>query len=69
MGKGVLKAVENVNKVLGPALIGKDPTDQNGLDELMLNLDGTPNKENLGANAILGPPDLQHRVALGLAFG
>lgn len=54
MGKGVLKAVENVNKVLGPALIGKDPTDQNGLDELMLNLDGTPNKENLGANAILG---------------
>lgn len=54
MGKGVLKAVENVNKVLGPALIGKDPTDQEGLDSLMINLDGSPNKGNLGANAILG---------------
>jgi enolase len=54
MGKGVLKAVENVNKVLGPALVGKDPTDQKGLDDLMLSLDGTPNKGNLGANAILG---------------
>ena len=54
MGKGVLKAVENVNKVLAPALVGKDPTDQKGLDDLMLSLDGTPNKGNLGANAILG---------------
>lgn len=41
-------------QVLGPALIGKDPTDQEGLDGLMLNLDGTPNKANLGANSILG---------------
>jgi len=54
MGKGVLKAVENVNKVLGPALLGKDPADQEGLDALMNQLDGTPNKGNLGANAILG---------------
>ena len=37
-----------------PALLGKDPTDQSGLDQLMLDLDGTPNKTNLGANAILG---------------
>jgi enolase len=43
-----------VNKVLGPSLIGKDPTNQEGLDEIMLKLDGTPNKGNLGANSILG---------------
>ena len=42
------------DSTLGPALIGKDPTDQEGLDQLMLDLDGTPNKTNLGANAILG---------------
>jgi enolase len=44
MGKGVLKAVENVNKVLAPALVGKDPTDQEGLDALMIKLDGSANK-------------------------
>lgn len=54
LGKGCLKAVENVNSVLGPAMIGKDPSEQNALDQLMLDLDGTPNKGNLGANAILG---------------
>ncbi|CAM9690352.1 unnamed protein product, partial [Phaeothamnion confervicola] len=54
MGKGVLNAVENVNNVLGPALIGKDVTDQEGLDKLMIELDGTSNKGKLGANAILG---------------
>jgi len=54
MGKGVVGAVGHVNNTLAPALIGKDPTDQEGLDELMINLDGTPNKGNLGANAILG---------------
>ena len=54
MGKGVVGAVKNVNDVLGPALIGKDPTDQSGLDRIMLDLDGTPNKSKLGANAILG---------------
>ncbi|KAG5189801.1 enolase [Tribonema minus] len=54
MGKGVSKAVENVNKVLAPALMGKDPTQQQELDDLMIALDGTPNKGKLGANAILG---------------
>jgi len=54
MGKGVEKAVENVNKVIAPALIGKDCTDQTGIDKLMMELDGTENKGKLGANAILG---------------
>jgi enolase len=53
MGKGVLKAVEAVNTVIAPALVGKDPTDQRGIDDVMLGLDGTDNKTNLGANAIL----------------
>lgn len=51
---GVLKAVAAVNDVLGPALEGRDPADQRELDELMIDLDGTPNKGKLGANAILG---------------
>jgi enolase len=50
----VLTAVKNVNSVLGPALIGKSETEQTLIDELMLKLDGTPNKVNMGANAILG---------------
>jgi len=50
----VLKAVENVDKILGPAVIGMDPTDQNAVDKVMLDIDGTPNKNNMGANAILG---------------
>jgi len=54
LGKGVLKAVENVNEVLGPALIDLDATDQEAIDELLLEQDGTPNKGKLGANAILG---------------
>jgi len=54
MGKGVLKAVENVNKVIAPALIGKDSKEQKEIDYLMIKLDGTENKGNLGANAILG---------------
>ena len=53
-GKGVEKAVQNVNTVIAEELIGWDPTDQAGVDELMLNLDNTPNKSALGANAILG---------------
>lgn len=53
-GKGVLKAVENVNKVIGPELELMDATDQIGIDNLMIELDGTENKSNLGANAILG---------------
>ena len=54
LGKGVLKAVHNVNTVLNEALHGFDVFDQKGLDRIMLNLDGTENKSNLGANAILG---------------
>lgn len=54
MGKGVLQAVKNVNEVLGPAVIGMDPTQQQSIDDTMLKLDGTPNKSNLGANSILG---------------
>lgn len=53
-GKGVEKAVQNVNTVIAEELIGWDPTDQAAIDELMLNLDNTPNKSSLGANAILG---------------
>jgi len=60
MGKGVAKAVENVNKIIGPALIGRDPRDQKAIDEFMVqHLDGSKNewgwsKAKLGANAILG---------------
>ncbi len=53
-GKGVLKAVENVNTKIAEALQGLDPADQMGIDRAMLELDGTPNKMTLGANAILG---------------
>ncbi len=53
LGKSVLKAVENINVKIAPALIGKDVRDQRGVDQIMLELDGTPNKEVLGANAIL----------------
>lgn len=53
-GKGVLKAVSNVNKIIGPSLIGKNPCRQVEIDHLMVGLDGTPNKAKLGANAILG---------------
>lgn len=53
-GKGVLKAVENVREVIAPELIGTSVFEQNFIDQLMIELDGTPNKANLGANAILG---------------
>jgi enolase len=53
-GKGVTKAVENVNTVLVEALVGEDGTDQVAIDKLMIELDGTQTKSNLGANAILG---------------
>ena len=53
-GKGVLKAVENVNETIAPELIEVDATDQVGIDQLMIDLDGTETKANLGANAILG---------------
>ncbi len=53
-GKGVLKAVSNVNTVIAPALVGKSVLEQRAIDRLMLDLDGTPTKSRLGANAILG---------------
>lgn len=53
VGKGVLKAVKNVNDIIAPALLGNDVADQTGIDEMMIALDGTPNKSKLGANAIL----------------
>jgi len=53
-GKGVLTAVENVNSIIAPELIGWDAIDQKGIDEMMIALDGTPHKSKLGANAILG---------------
>ncbi len=54
LGKGVLTAVSNVNKILRPLLIGKDASNQKEIDDLMIECDGTSNKERLGANAILG---------------
>ncbi|MBW2615628.1 MAG: phosphopyruvate hydratase, partial [Deltaproteobacteria bacterium] len=54
MRKGVEKAVLNVNRVIGPALMGMDATDQRLIDKTLIELDGTPNKGKLGANAILG---------------
>lgn len=53
-GKGVLNAVDNVNTVIAPEVVGMDALDQVGIDRLMIDLDGTDNKGKLGANAILG---------------
>ncbi|HEX9285490.1 MAG TPA: phosphopyruvate hydratase [Nitrospirales bacterium] len=54
LGKGVLKAVANIQKILAPSLMGKDAMNQAAIDRAMIALDGTPNKSKLGANAILG---------------
>ncbi|WCK54116.1 phosphopyruvate hydratase [Aneurinibacillus sp. Ricciae_BoGa-3] len=54
LGKGVLKAVDNVNNIIAPEIIGFDALDQVGIDEMLIELDGTENKGKLGANAILG---------------
>lgn len=54
MGKGVLKAVENVNTIIAEGILGMSVFEQNLIDQMMIELDGTPNKSNLGANAILG---------------
>jgi enolase len=53
LGRGVLKAVKNVNEIISPELLGFDAADQTGIDAMMIQLDGTPNKSKLGANAIL----------------
>ena len=63
MGKGVLKACENVNGVIANELIGLSPYDQAEIDEIMIGLDGTKNKAKLGANAILGVSMAVARVA------
>lgn len=68
-GKGVLRAVANVNTVIAPALKGKDVRDQRGIDRAMLLLDGTPTKSRLGANAILGVSlAVAHAAANGLGM-
>lgn len=54
MGKGVLKAVQNVNEIIAPEIIGEDVLDQAYIDKLLIDIDGTPNKSKLGANATLG---------------
>ena len=54
LGKGVLKAVSNVNEIIASQVIGRDPKEQKSIDSLMIDLDGTENKAKLGANAILG---------------
>jgi len=60
MGRGVLQAVKNVNNIIAPKIIGMDVTFQSSIDNKMIDLDKTPNKSRLGANAILG-------VSLGVA--
>jgi enolase len=62
-GKGVLKAVTNVNNLISPTLCGREPFDQGLVDALLIDLDGTPNKENIGANAILGASQAVARAA------
>lgn len=67
LGKGVLQAVDNVNSKIAPELIGEDASNQQEIDKMMLQLDGTENKSNLGANAILGV-SLAVAKAASLAF-
>ena len=67
-GKGVTQAVVNVNKTIAPVIMGMDAADQAALDQQMLDLDGTPNKSKLGANAILGVSMAAARAAAG-AYG
>ena len=54
MGKGVITAVNNINEKINPYLKGHDPLYQKNIDDMLIQLDGTPNKSNLGGNAILG---------------
>ena len=63
-GKGVTRAVANIHDEIAPALLGRNATDQEALDQVMLDLDGTPNKARLGANAILAVS-----LAAARAFG
>jgi enolase len=63
LGKGVLRAVENVNKIIAPALIGENIFNQRGIDQILINLDGSPNKGQLGANGILAVSMASARAA------
>ena len=54
LGKGVRTAVNNINEKINPHLKGHDPSNQKNIDEILIQLDGTPNKSNLGGNAMLG---------------
>jgi enolase len=65
-GKGVLRAVENVNAIIAPAIIGESALNQRNLDQILINLDGSPNKGNLGANAILSVSMAAARAAASL---
>ena len=65
LGKGVLKAVANINDTIAPAIIGMEVSEQQKIDEKMINMDGTPSKEKLGANAILGVSLACARAAAG----
>jgi enolase len=67
LGKGVLNAVRNVNETLGPRLLGMDATGQKFIDEVMIEMDGTPTKSKLGANAILGVSMAVARAAANAA--
>lgn len=62
-GKGVLKAVENVNNILGKAVLGKDPSQQREIDNILIELDGTENKSKFGANAVLAVSGLVLKLA------
>jgi enolase len=64
MGKGVTGAVSNVNKILASTVMGMDVTDQRAIDDAMIKADGTPNKANVGANAILGSTFLNKATRL-----
>jgi enolase len=63
LGKGVLRAVENVNSIIAPALIGEEVFNQRHIDQILINLDGTPNKGSLGANALLSVSMASARAA------
>ena len=66
-GMGVLNAVRNVKEIIGPKIVGRDPRDQAAMDQLMIDLDGTPNKGKLGANAILAVSLATAKLAATLA--
>ncbi len=65
MGKGVLQAVDNVNEIIAPVIAGMDATDQWAIDSALIDLDGTPDKSKLGANAILGVSIAAAKAAAG----